>query len=874
MAVKNTYSILLIAGQYDVTSEVLIALDDARFSLQTAFNHRDAMYVLSRNAFDALVVDARMVDRHSSIATVAALAKEYPRVPLVVFAPDEGEVPHPSAAVIRDLLPRNIRLAMMQVLNITIPERPPDLEVRLTEARMVRENEANDDEVTRRLEAITRLFDLGRSLTEVLDLGEVLNRVVAAARDLTRSEEGVILLPEDEELYLRAKVGIDLETARNFRIKIKDTLAGEVFRTGRPVLVGADKLHEIKSEYFVKALLYVPILMHDEVIGVLGVSNRDKDDTFNQEHQQLLERLAPLAAVAIENARIHNESLERARELETLVASSQIVNSSLLMGEALPNICRQLASILNVGYAEIYDWNRETNRLCPSARYYRSSWRASYRPRLYTDYFKALGAAVDNNQYMLLTRQDTDYPGELAYMDEVGVVAMLIIPLCLDDKVMGAVRAYFVSLPDLPFPVDVIEQIQEMLLEELVDPANRIDQLMSDNLFPIAGHINTLAASDWCELILTANNGRELVLQARAGHGVWLNAPSPCIDLNDYPDVVRTLRAQEFLNVNASDPHIAIGGRLFLERTQARSVLGVPLVQRSRTQGLVIVADTEQNRVFNPREIEMAQAIVGQAAIALENANLVRDLEISLQELKNRQDRLVRTARLSAMGELAAVVAHQINNPLTTIIVDTEMMLMDEPKDSYNYSSLTAIARAGNRAANVARRLLSIARPTDPETPTDLVDVLETVKEVISMLQAYIERNGIRIVQRFPDKPLPKVKAVKGRLEDVWHNLLMNANDALLTEEGKKREILIQVQHAADANVVEVMVRDNGPGIPDNIIHQIFSPFFTTKAVGEGTGLGLHVSREIVENVGGQILVESVPGSYASFLVRLPVADL
>jgi two-component system NtrC family sensor kinase len=119
----------------------------------------------------------------------------------------------------------------------------------------------------------------------------------------------------------------------------------------------------------------------------------------------------------------------------------------------------------------------------------------------------------------------------------------------------------------------------------------------------------------------------------------------------------------------------------------------------------------------------------------LENATLVHDLELSVRKLRAAQSKLVQTARLSAMGELAAVVAHQINNPLTTIIVDTELMLLDEPENSPRYIALQAIARTGKRAASVARRLLAIARPIDPTARPELIDVLESLGGVLSLMK-------------------------------------------------------------------------------------------------------------------------------------------
>jgi two-component system NtrC family sensor kinase len=222
---------------------------------------------------------------------------------------------------------------------------------------------------------------------------------------------------------------------------------------------------------------------------------------------------------------------------------------------------------------------------------------------------------------------------------------------------------------------------------------------------------------------------------------------------------------------------------------------------------------------------------------------------------------------------LAAVVAHQINNPLTTIIVDTELMLLDEPQDSQNYGSLMAIARAGKRAANVARRLLAIARPADASTESDLIDVVDTLRGVLSLVQTHIERGSVRITTDLPESSIPRVAAVKGRLDDIWLNLMMNAYDAINSSGQADGRIDVKVRFIPEKGSITVEILDNGPGIPDEIKHEIFSPFFTTKPVGEGTGLGLHVCREVVENVGGQITVESKVGEYTRFIVQVPVAE-
>jgi two-component system NtrC family sensor kinase len=149
------------------------------------------------------------------------------------------------------------------------------------------------------------------------------------------------------------------------------------------------------------------------------------------------------------------------------------------------------------------------------------------------------------------------------------------------------------------------------------------------------------------------------------------------------------------------------------------------------------------------------------------------------------------------------------------------------------------------------------------------IDVVDTIEGVLSLVKSHIERDRIQIVPRLPAEKLPPVWAGPGQLDDVWLNLLMNAHDALVGREGAR--IGIEATYLPSDDHIEVVVWDNGPGIPEHITSEIFEPFFTTKPVGEGTGLGLHICRQVVERVGGSITLESKPNTGTRFLIRLPI---
>jgi len=847
--------ILVVSGEYGIVRQVRKALLNNGFAIQTAYSHRDGLYSLENGAFDAVLVDALMVNRQSGEPTAAALAGVSQNIPVIALMPN-GQFP--ANVVSAPSSEPAILQSLATALHIPLGDQAA---FGLTQA-----------EVPTGDEEIETLFDLSKSLTGVLELSEVLNRVVEAARRLTSAEEGMILLPDEEggQLFLRAKVGIDVDVARNFRVKTEDTLAGRVYGTGQPVLIGSQGPQKVKTEYLVNALLYVPILYEDKCIGVLGVNNKNTEATFHPRHQELLMNLASFAAIAIENARVHEETVERTRELETLIEASNVLNSDISsLDLTLPNICEQLMRVLNVNLTEIYHWDRAANQLRTQARSFRTSWHSGLGPLLNLAERPTLGRALEMGQCLTVQRGDDLERSESAFLDQAGVEAVQIIPVLGGAQTLGAVQVYYIHGPEaLPDP-EILQRVQHTTLEVLVALSNQTNQARMQGIFRTVEEINHMTGGDWCELALFTPDRKALSVNLALGKGVWLSSPQPHLDLSRFPDLVDVIHTQLLINKQGDSKMMTPGIRTLLDIANSRAILGLPLVQRGQTLGMVLFADARRTRVFSQRDIDMARALVGQAATALENASLVYDLEKSLHDLRDTQDRLVQTARLSAMGELAAAVAHQINNPLTTIMVDSEMMLLDEQPESHNYRSLQAISRAGKRAAGVARRLLAIARPNDPDSPPERIDVLDTIEGVLSLVKAHIERDRIQIIATLPEEKLPPVWAVPGQLDDIWLNLLLNAHDALIGREGA--QMGISAAYIMEDEVIEVIAWDNGPGIPAKIVDEIFKPFFTTKPVGEGTGLGLHICRQTAERIGGSISVESAPDEGTRFLVRLPV---
>ncbi len=275
-----------------------------------------------------------------------------------------------------------------------------------------------------------------------------------------------------------------------------------------------------------------------------------------------------------------------------------------------------------------------------------------------------------------------------------------------------------------------------------------------------------------------------------------------------------------------------------------------------------------------PCEVSSRAATLGDELVLV---SIIRDLS----ERKAMQARLLQADRMAAVGMLAAGVAHEINNPLAYALTNLEVLgrtlsrlrraLEDReaPRAALDDLELAqqmlAIAREGSdRVRTIVRDLKTFSRADDAQARP--VDVRAVLDSCINMAAAEL-RNRARLVRAYGD--VPAVEASESRLAQVFLNLLVNAAQALDPERGDANEIHVVTATTEDGRVA-IEVHDNGQGIQPELRARIFEPFVTTKASGEGTGLGLFISREIVHGLGGQITVDSEPGRGTCMRVVLP----
>jgi two-component system NtrC family sensor kinase len=307
----------------------------------------------------------------------------------------------------------------------------------------------------------------------------------------------------------------------------------------------------------------------------------------------------------------------------------------------------------------------------------------------------------------------------------------------------------------------------------------------------------------------------------------------------------------------------------------ARSILGAPLRVKDRTIGALEVLNKRQNAPFTQQDVDTLETLATQAAVAIENARLYKHQQDQMQALKEAQARLVQSEKLAAVGELVAGVAHELNNPLTSVIGYAHMLQLND-LDEQSRADLEKIIAQARRASGIVRGLLDFARQRPPERKP--VQINAILNSTIELLAYELRTHNIECSTSF-STDLPLTMADPYQLQQVFVNLVNNALQAMSEANGGGQlAITTQMgpstfisQQNENELVIRITIQDDGPGIASRHLSSIFDPFFTTKPEGQGTGLGLSVCHGIVSEHGGHIWAESQVGRGATFFLELPL---
>jgi len=316
----------------------------------------------------------------------------------------------------------------------------------------------------------------------------------------------------------------------------------------------------------------------------------------------------------------------------------------------------------------------------------------------------------------------------------------------------------------------------------------------------------------------------------------------------------------------------------------------LPMFFERRLNGFIALGEKKSGDLYSREDLDLLETLAGQSALAIENARSYRriedlninlehrvkertqDLKQALKEKERTQEQLIQSESLAAIGQLVAGTAHELNNPLTSVtslvqatIEDLEQWDPATPPDEDMVEDLQFADRELRRARNIVASLLGLSRQT--QTYEEAVNLNMVIKDALRVLHNQYKYQDLEIKENYCDD-LPDIQGNFSNLGQVALNIIKNAIQAVPLKKGK---IILTTRIDLAQKQIVFECRDNGPGIAQDMRQDIFKPFFTTKPVGKGTGLGLYICHEIISKHGGSITIENTAGQGGCFLVRLPM---
>jgi signal transduction histidine kinase len=301
-----------------------------------------------------------------------------------------------------------------------------------------------------------------------------------------------------------------------------------------------------------------------------------------------------------------------------------------------------------------------------------------------------------------------------------------------------------------------------------------------------------------------------------------------------------------------------------------KSIICVPLIIQGRVLGVIYADHEAETSVFGKREKTLLESIARQAAIAIENARLYEkmksiyeeSMEKARRELHETQSQLFQSSKMAALGQLAAGIAHEINNPLGAIELTATAMKRMTAEEKF-CKRLDTIESAALQCKEIVQKLLHFSHPS--QDMMEKIDITELVTRSLALIEYQLSKDAVAVKKSLVEGL--SIYGNEGELSQVLMNILLNARDTLRSKTSE-REIHLRSDRKNDRIYLEIT--DNGQGIQEGVLERIFEPFFTTKKVGEGVGLGLSISFQIVKKYQGEISVASSPGKGSTFTLTFP----
>jgi GAF domain-containing protein len=676
-----------------------------------------------------------------------------------------------------------------------------------------------------------------------------------------------------------------------------------------------------------KSLIMVPILLGSDAKGLILIENYEKEDAFNESDIRLLTTVANSMSVALENARLFDETNRLLKETEQRTAELAVINS-VQEGLAKELDMKSIYNLVGDRLCKLFDLQTLVIRTFDHEKAL-EIWQ----------YAVEKGERLDveprpfnwANKILIETKQSLDirenYVATAKKYGGSGVSkgkppkSAVFVPMIAGDLVLGSISLQNVDKENAFSDSDVrllttvtnsmivaLENARlfDETLRLLEESKKRAAELSTVNSISqaIVGHLEIDKLIN-----LVGDKVRDL-FKANIVYLALLNKESSMIEFpygygEDFPDLelgsgltskIILQKVPLLLNTEVDKKAEQLGVQRI--GVPSASYLGVPIPVGDEIIGVLSVQSIENENVFNEDDMRLLGTIAAHVGIAINNANAYKELNRTLENLQATQDQLIAQEKLASLGQLTAGIAHEIKNPLNFVNNFSELSigLVDDLRDEFDNLRETLagkdleeindildslkqnsekIKEHGKRADSIVHSMLQHSRgKTGEKQLTDINAMLdEDLNLVFHGMRAQDATFNIKIEREY-DSRISKINVIPQDISRVFLNVLTNG-----CYEAHRKKLELKTEVPAEIRVktvetdkhIEIKIRDNGNGIPEKIRGDLFTPFFTTKPTGKGTGLGLSISYDIVAREHqGELLFESEEGKYTEFIIRLP----
>jgi PAS domain S-box-containing protein len=726
-----------------------------------------------------------------------------------------------------------------------------------------------------RVAALTALHEIGLELSTELDLATLLRFIVERAVRLLNAPMGALSLLRPEIQTLELVVSYNLpDRYVGTQLKLGEGATGIAAATGQPLIVDDYEHWEQRAPVYYDApfrsIVSVPIKWRGQVLGVIS-ANHVQPFMFAKQDAELVNLFADQAAVAIANARQHQELQRQLQESDAIARISRALNETLDLQRLLTLIVEAAHRILpNVQRAVIHLLDKDGQTLRPAAvsGEGESAQSVIMRPGegvagqvIAQGIVINVADTLNDPRYLVPDRASrtrsmlvAPVQSGLHRLGTLSVNSITSHAFSADDERLLATLGTQAALAiyNAQLFEDTRRQLDELVLlntialvateatteDELIKRATR---LIEETFFPIS--VGTLLIDD---------TGNYLIAHPSYRHG----PPGSRIRLNDGITGRVAATGQPWLvpDVQAEPAYLKTDANI-------RSELCVPLKAGNIILG-VVNAESERVNAFSETDFRLFTTLAGQLATAIQKLRFFRELEHALKQEKATRAQLVQSEKLAAMGRLVASVAHELNNPLQAIQNALYLIRQESALSVQAIEDLQVASTESDRMADLINRLRETYRPATSEE-FRFESLNSVVVEVQKLIATHLRHNNIEF--KFdPDPGLPYIPAVRDQLKQVLLNLSLNAVEAMPAG----GELYIRTKHDPATNYVILTIHDTGLGIASDILPNVFDPFFTTKETG--TGLGLTITYDIIQRHNGRVEISSQPKQGTTFTIWLP----